>query len=93
MTGTRPFSTRSPSFDSVAGSTVIEPATATATTIIVPIPNEVKTALPASSMPAIAIMTVIPERLRTARPDVAAATASASAGGRPASRSSIRRRR
>ena len=92
MTGTRPFSTRSPSFDSVAGSTVIEPTTATATTIIVPMPNDVKTALPASSMPAIAIMTVSPET-RTARPDVAAATARASAGGRPASRSSMRRRR
>ena len=92
MTGTRPFSTRSPSFDSVAGSTVIEPSTATATTIIVPMPNDVKTALPASSMPAMAIMTVSPET-RTARPDVAAATARASAGGRPASRSSMRRRR
>ena len=37
--GTRPFSTRSPSLDSIAGSTVSEPITATATTRIVPMPK------------------------------------------------------
>ena len=38
--GMRPFSTRSPSFESSAGSTVSEPSIATATTIIVAIPND-----------------------------------------------------
>ena len=37
MNGMRPFSTRSPSFESSAGSTVSEPSIATATTIIVAI--------------------------------------------------------
>ena len=38
--GTRPLLTRSPSFDSTAGSTVSEPITAIATTRIVPVANE-----------------------------------------------------
>ena len=92
--GTRPFSVH-PLRDrkaSIAGSTVTEPSTATATTRIVPMPNETKTALPARNMPAMAAMTVKPE-IRTARPDVAAAASSAASGPRPASRSSISRRR
>jgi hypothetical protein len=38
--GMRPFSTRSPSLERSAGSTVSEPSMATATTIIVATPNE-----------------------------------------------------
>ena len=92
--GTRPFSTQ-PLRDrnaSIAGSTVTEPSTATATTMIVPMPNETNTALPARNMPAIAAMTVKPE-ISTARPEVAAAAFSAASQPRPASRSSISRRR
>jgi hypothetical protein len=37
--GIRPFSTRSPSFDRSAGSTVSEPSIAMPTTIIVPMPK------------------------------------------------------
>jgi hypothetical protein len=48
--------------------------------------------LPAKNMPAIAIITVKPET-STARPEVAAAACSAACGPRPASRSSISRRR
>ena len=92
MNGTRPFSTRSPSLDSSAGSTVTEPTMATATTRIVPIANDVNTALPAKNMPAMATMTVMPET-STARPEVAAAAFSAASGPRPASRSSRSRRR
>ena len=68
----RPRFTRSPSFESTAGSTVSEPATAIATTVIVPTAKEVKVAAPARNMPAIAIATVTPEN-STARPEVAAA--------------------
>ncbi len=92
--GTRPFSTQ-PLRDrkaSIAGSTVTEPSTATATTMIVPMPNETKTAFPARNMPAIAAITVKPE-ISTARPEVAAAAFSADSQPRPASRSSISRRR
>ena len=92
MNGTRAFSTLSPSFDSTAGRTVTEPSMATATTSIVPTANEAKTALPARNMPAMAIITVTPET-STARPDVAAANSSAASEERPASRSSILRRR
>jgi hypothetical protein len=38
--GMRPLSTRGPSLESSAGSTVSDPSTATPTTIIVAIPNE-----------------------------------------------------
>ena len=69
-----------------------EPSTATATTSIVPTAIEVKTALPAMSMPAMAIRTVRPET-STAWPEVAAANSSAASLERPASRSSILRRR
>jgi hypothetical protein len=65
---------------------------ATATTSIVPTANELNTTLPAKNMPAMAIITVTPET-STARPEVAAANSSAAALERPASRSSILRRR
>jgi hypothetical protein len=88
----RPFSTRSPSQDSVAGSTVSEPATAIATTMIVPIAIEVQIAVPPKNMPASAAMTVRPE-IRIARPEVAAATSSAASFVLPAARSSRSRLR
>ncbi len=68
----RPFSTRSPSFESTAGSTVSEPIIAIATTIIVAIENDSNVLSPENSMPAIAIITVAPE-ISTERPEVAAA--------------------
>ena len=68
------------------------PSIATATTSIVPTAKEVKTALPARNMPAMAISTVTPET-STALPEVAAANSSAASEDRPASRSSIFRRR
>ena len=92
ITGTRPHSTLSPSLDSMAGSTVTEPSTATATTRIVPTAKPVNTMLPAKNMPAMAIITVRPE-MTTAWPDVAAANSKASSLERPASRSSILRRK
>ncbi len=90
--GTRPRSTRSPSFASAAGSTVTEPITAHRTTSIVPIAIDVKIRLSAMNIPAIAISTVAPE-MRTAWPDVAAARNSAGRGSLPAARSSRSRRR
>ena len=72
----RPFSTRSPSADRIAGSTVSEPIMATATTSIVPIAKDMKVLSPEKNMPAIAIITVKPE-ISTARPEVAAAASSA----------------
>ena len=68
------------------------PIIATATTSIVPTAKDVKTALPARNMPDIAIRTVRPET-RTALPDIAAANSRAASLLRPASRSSIFRRR
>ena len=99
--GMRPFSTRSPSFDSSAGSTVSEPIIAIATTIIVPIENDMNDLSPERNMPPIAIRTVMPE-IRTARPEVAAAASSAARSPRRPSaprahgggrRASSRRRR
>ena len=78
--------------ESTAGSTVSEPITATATTRIVPVANEVNVASPAMYMPAMAIITVKPE-IRTARPDVAAAATSDACSLVPAARSSRSRRR
>ena len=92
MIGMRPRSTRSPSHAIIAGSTVSEPMMATATTRIVPMPKLRKTELPARNMPAMATITVRPET-STARPEVAAATASAERLSRPAVRSSRLRRR
>ena len=74
--GSRPFSTRSPSQDSIAGSTVSEANTAMATTRIAPSANEMNVLSPLMNMPAIATITVTPE-ISTARPDVAAAVSSA----------------
>ena len=91
MSGTRTFSTLSPSQESMAGSTVNEPIIATATTIIVPIANDMNVLSPEKNMPAIAIITVIPE-ISTARPEVAAAASSAADSLRPARRSSRSRR-
>ena len=90
--GIRPFSTRSPSFESTAGRTVSEPIIATATTIIVPIDIEMNVLSPENSIPAIAIITVAPET-STERPEVAAAASSAARSPRPAARSSRSRRR
>jgi hypothetical protein len=89
--GTLPTSTRSPSLDSSAGSTVSEPSTATATTRMVAMAKLSKTVLPVRNMPAMAMMTVSPE-MRMDRPEVAAAIASARSGSAPFARSSRSRR-
>ena len=88
----RPFSTRSPSQDSIAGSTVSDANIAIATTRIVPSANEMNALSPLMNMPAIATITVTPE-ISTARPEVAAAASSAARSLRPAARSSRSRRR
>ena len=85
--GIRPFSTRSPSFESTAGRTVREPIIATRTTSIVPTEKDMNVLSPERNMPAIAIRTVMPET-RIARPEVAAAAARAAPSLRPAARSS-----
>ena len=92
INGTRPFSTRSPSQARSAGKTVSEPATATATTMIVPVANDVNVDAPPRYIPAIATITVRPET-STARPEVAAAASSDASGLRPDARSSRSRRR
>ena len=92
MIGTPPFSTRSPSQASSAGKTVSDPTTATATTMIVPVANDVNVGAPPKYMPAMATITVRPET-STARPDVAAAAASEASSLAPDSRSSRSRRR
>ena len=88
----RPFSTRSPSFDSNAGRTVNEPVIATATTSIVATEKDMNVFSPLKNIPAIAIITVKPET-RTERPDVAAAASSAARCPLPAARSSRSRLR
>ena len=92
MIGTRPFSTRSPSQLSMAGSTVSEANIAIATTRMVPSAKAMNVFSPLMNMPAIATITVAPE-MSTARPDVAAAASSAEVSLRPAARSSRSRRR
>ncbi len=92
MIGTPPFSTRSPSQARSAGRTVSDPTTATATTMIVPVANDVNVGAPPKYMPAMATITVRPET-STARPEVAAAAASEASSLRPDSRSSRSRRR
>ena len=87
-----PRSTRSPSFDMTAGRTVSDPTIATATTVIVPVANDVNVGAPARYMPAMAVITVNPDT-STARPDVAAAASRAASALRPAARSSRARRR
>jgi hypothetical protein len=67
------------------------PQPATATTRIVPVPNDMNSALPVMYMPAIAMITVQPDT-STARPEVAAAAISESCSERPAARSSRSRR-
>ena len=89
--GTRPFSTRSPIHEIIAGSTVREPTIATPTTIIAPSPIPMNSLSPERNMPAIAVITVSPET-STARPDVAAARSSAVCGSYPFARSSRSRR-
>ena len=83
--------TRSPSTDRIAGRTVREPIIATATTIMEPIAKDMNVPSPEKNMPAMAIMTVMPE-IRTARPEVAAAASRAAPSERPARRSSRSRR-
>ena len=90
--GTRPFSTRSPSHDSIAGRIVSEANTAIATTRIVPHAKEMNDLSPLMNMPAIATITVTPE-ISTARPEVAAAASSEARSLRPEARSSRSRRR
>ncbi len=90
--GMRPFSTRSPSHDSMAGSTVSEANMAIATTTIAPSANEMNDLSPLMNMPAIATITVTPE-ISTARPEVVAAAISAARSPRPAARSSRSLRR
>lgn len=85
--GTRAELTRSPSHESSPGSTVSDPTTAIATTVIVAIANEPNVLSPVKNMPAIATITVSPE-ISTERPDVAAAASSAACSLRPAARSS-----
>ena len=63
----------------IAGSTVIEPRTATPVTAIAPMANEVKDLSLMKNMPAIETMTVMPLK-STARPDVPSAIASAVSG-------------
>ena len=63
----------------MAGSTVSEPITLNATTMIAPSAIEVNTSRPVISSPASEIITVRPET-RIARPAVAAAMSSAAAG-------------
>ena len=87
MNGIRPRLTLSPSRESSAGRTVREPSIATATTIIVAIPNERYVLSPENSIPAIATITVRPE-MSTDRPDVAAAASIAARVLLPAARSS-----
>ncbi len=82
----------SPSRESSAGSTVTEPSTATATTMIVPVAIEPNVLSPARYMPAIAAITVSPETI-TEWPEVAAADSSAASGLAPLARSSRSRRR
>jgi hypothetical protein len=90
--GILPFSTRSPSFERSAGSTVSEPSIAMPTTIIVAMPKPRYDLSPANIIPAIAIITVKPE-MSTERPEVAAAASRAAREPLPAARSSRSRLR
>ena len=67
-----------------------EPATAQATTAIVPLAIAVEDVEPITNIPAIAIATVVPET-STVRPEVRAVRSSASCEGRPRWRSSRER--
>ena len=63
----RPRSMPSPTFESIAGSTVIEPSIAIATTTIEPVASPANSASPAKYRPAMAAITVRPE-MSTVRP-------------------------
>ena len=91
VNGIRPFSTRSPSQASTAGSTSSETNISTATTLTVATANDSKVASPVMNMPDMAIITVIPE-ISTARPEVRAAASRDSCGLLPLARSSRSRR-
>jgi hypothetical protein len=85
--GIRPRSIFGPSSSSKPGSTVTDPATAQAITVIVPLARPLKMSVPMMYMPAIAMATVVPE-ISTVRPEVRAVRSSASCDGNPRRRSS-----
>ena len=86
-TGTRGRSIARPSLTSSAGSTVSEPSTATATTMIEPVASEAKTTSPARYSPTIETITASPDT-STECPEVSAAISTASSWLRPRRRSS-----
>jgi len=88
--GMRPRSILGPSNSRTAGSAVTEPATAQATTAIVPLATPLSTSEPTTYIPAIAIATVLPE-ISTVRPDVRAVRSRASCEDWPRPRSSRER--
>ena len=82
----RPASIFGPSWARTAGSTVTEPATAQATTAMVPAAMPLSTFRPGMNMPVTAKATVHPE-ITTVRPDVRDVVASACCCVAPACRS------
>ena len=90
--GTRGRSTHRPSFASSAGSTVIEPSTATATTMIEPTASELNVESPIRNRPAIEQITAPPDT-RIEWPEVCAAISTASLPEWPLARSSRSRLR
>ena len=90
--GIRPWSARGPSQASSAGSTVSEPATAMATTAMVPAAMPANGPAPTRNSAHIAAITVTPDT-RMVRPEVREAMRSASGNDRPLARSSRSLRR
>ncbi len=90
--GTRGRSTQRPSLASSAGSTVIEPSTAIATTRMAPVASESKVAPPTTYRPVIEAITASPETMMEC-PEVAAAISTASTVPAPRARSSRSRLR
>ena len=90
--GIRPLSACGPSQASSAGSTVSEPATAMATTAMVPAAVPANGPPPTRNSADSEAITVTPDT-RMVRPDVRDATRSASGNDRPLARSSVSRRR
>ncbi len=88
--GTRGRSIARPSATSIAGRTVSEPSTATATTRIDPVASDAKTTLPLTYRPSMASTTATPET-QTLCPEVSAAISTASRVLRPARRSALTR--
>ena len=86
----RPLSIRGPSSSSTAGSTVTEPATAHATTVIVAAARLLNVFAWTRKSAAMAMITVVPETT-TVRPEVWAVRSSASWEGSPRRRSSRER--